>query len=182
MTLLFAVCVISKDPIVLGVAAITAIISLLTDFFDGYLARKRGLVSAFGICGDPIADKIFVLGAFISLAARQELALSHIATVVLVIREFSITGLRVVLLVSGARLLPSEKFGKMKTAIQFFLILLFTGTLALLYAGWQVTVFLRAAPILYWLMTIVAVASGMSYLWGQRRGLVESWMQGRRPS
>lgn len=99
---------------------ITFIIASLTDFFDGYLARRSGKITKFGIILDPIADKFLVISAFIVLVDMERLP-AWIA-IVIIAREFLITGLRVVAL-SKDIVIPAEFGGKMKTATQISAII-----------------------------------------------------------
>jgi CDP-diacylglycerol---glycerol-3-phosphate 3-phosphatidyltransferase len=95
-------------------AAIFGIASV-TDFLDGYLARKKGQITKFGIILDPIADKFLVISALILLVDMG--ILSAWIAIVIVVREFLITGLRVVAL-SKDILIPAEMGGKLKTFSQ----------------------------------------------------------------
>lgn len=95
-------------------------LACLTDWLDGALARRLNQESAFGILMDPIADKILVLAAFLSFV---ELTLVPAWMVVLIVsREFVITGLRLVAVRQGV-VLPAERGGKHKTISQMVAIL-----------------------------------------------------------
>ncbi len=94
----------------------------LTDWLDGYLARKHGIVSSFGIFMDALTDKIFVLGVMVALTdARLILAQSHFVPVLMFLlvltREFVITGMRLVAALQGV-VVAAEKGGKLKTITQ----------------------------------------------------------------
>ncbi len=105
------------------------IFSALTDYFDGLVARRRGIVSHFGIFMDALTDKIFVLGLFIGLNDRK-LILPESAFIPLVLlliiltREFLITGMRLVAATRGV-VVSAEKAGKQKTASQLISIGIF---------------------------------------------------------
>lgn len=98
----------------------------VTDYLDGYYARKLGLVSNFGKLMDPLADKVMIAAAFICLVPLK--AIPAWVVIVIVSREFLITGLR--LLAAGrGTILPSERLGKHKALWQilaagYFLLLL----------------------------------------------------------
>lgn len=97
------------------VAALIFIVSGATDFLDGWLARRRGLVTVIGKFIDPLADKLVVVSALIMLVHLGRVA----AWVVIVImaREFIITGLRAVASSEGIFIAPSQE-GKYKTTLQ----------------------------------------------------------------
>jgi CDP-diacylglycerol--glycerol-3-phosphate 3-phosphatidyltransferase len=96
-------------------AAIFAVASL-TDYLDGYLARKMGSVTKFGILFDPIADKFLVISALVLLVDMERLSVWIAAA--LIVREFLVTTLRVVALSRGV-IIPAETGGKLKTVAQF---------------------------------------------------------------
>ncbi|MCY4643775.1 MAG: CDP-diacylglycerol--glycerol-3-phosphate 3-phosphatidyltransferase [Bacteriovoracales bacterium] len=97
------------------IAAYTFAAAAVTDFIDGYIARKRGLVTTFGSFLDPIADKFLVVSSLIMLLYLDRLEV--FVVIVLILREFYITSLR--LLASGEGLqISAVPFGKWKTAFQ----------------------------------------------------------------
>lgn len=97
------------------IAAWTFVAASITDFFDGYIARKRNIVTVFGSFLDPIADKFLVVSSLILL---QGLGRIHvILVIILVLREIYITGLRLLAKERGLSV-PVGDLGKWKTAIQ----------------------------------------------------------------
>jgi CDP-diacylglycerol---glycerol-3-phosphate 3-phosphatidyltransferase len=124
---------LSRIPILFGIVALlfspfngasTAalvlfVIGALTDWADGYCARKQGLVSNFGKLMDALTDKVFMVGLFIALLVMGELpGLWSLFLLLLILsREFLITGLRLVAASSGI-ILAAEKSGKHKTVSQ----------------------------------------------------------------
>ena len=111
-----------------GMAAfVVFVLASLTDWLDGYLARKWNLITDLGKLLDPLADKILISAAFIGMAAK---GLAPFWIVVFIIaREFLITGLRTLAAAKGV-ILAAEKAGKHKTISQMV-----TALLALLYLG-----------------------------------------------
>lgn len=103
------------------VGALVFSVASATDFLDGYLARRSHQVTKLGILLDPIADKILVISALVVLV-DQGLIPAWIA-IVIIIREFLITGLRIVA-VSRDIFIAAEKGGKIKTATQITAILM----------------------------------------------------------
>ncbi|MGD8328157.1 MAG: CDP-diacylglycerol--glycerol-3-phosphate 3-phosphatidyltransferase [Acidobacteriota bacterium] len=97
------------------------IIASLTDWFDGYLARTRKQITTLGQLLDPIADKLLITGAFISLV---ELDLAPAWMVVIIIgRELAISGLRIVAADQGVKI-PASPLGKYKTTVQMLTVIL----------------------------------------------------------
>ena len=134
-------------------AAIFGIASI-TDWLDGYLARRRRQVTWLGQVLDPIADKLLTSAAFISLV---QLGLAPAWMVALIIgREFAITGLRSFAYTKGITI-PASRLGKIKMASQVTAILL-------LILGWRPVPWL--APIGYaalWVVVLTAVGSAVDY-------------------
>ena len=97
------------------IAYVCAIIAGLTDFADGYLARKWNQQSDFGALFDPLADKIFATATMI-LLVEFDLMPAWMAVVILS-REFLVTGLRSMALKRG-RVIAADRWGKVKTALQ----------------------------------------------------------------
>ena len=100
------------------IAFVLFVIGALTDWADGYVARKQGIVSNFGKLMDALTDKIFMVGLFISFLAAGVLPAWTLPLLLLILaREFLITGLRLVAASSGI-VLAAEKSGKHKTVSQ----------------------------------------------------------------
>ncbi len=143
------------------------LLASLTDFLDGFLARRWGLTSDFGALMDPLADKIMTAAAFIMLVATG--ALPAWAVVVIVSREFLITGLRMLASSKGI-VLPAEKLGKHKTAWQIITILYFLLAMTLEEIGGNLVPPGFTAGMFVWGQALVAVTvvltlwSGLGYL------------------
>lgn len=102
------------------VGAILFLIASLTDWVDGYLARKNNDVSTLGIFLDPIADKLLVSGALLALLQQNEVSAWVVA--IIISREFLVTGFRLV--ASGHSIVISANMlGKLKTTLQMIFIL-----------------------------------------------------------
>ncbi|MGD1076165.1 MAG: CDP-diacylglycerol--glycerol-3-phosphate 3-phosphatidyltransferase [Thermodesulfovibrionales bacterium] len=95
-------------------------IASITDFLDGYLARKTGQITRFGMILDPIADKFLIISALILLVDMARL--SAWIAIIIIVREFLVTGLRAVAL-SKDIVIPAEMGGKLKTSSQITAIL-----------------------------------------------------------
>ncbi|MDH4233043.1 MAG: CDP-diacylglycerol--glycerol-3-phosphate 3-phosphatidyltransferase [Nitrospirota bacterium] len=133
-------------------------IASVTDFLDGYLARRSGQITKFGIIMDPLADKFLVISALIVLVDMTRL--SAFIAIILIVREFLVTGLRVVAL-SKDIVIPAEMGGKLKTTAQI------TAILCLILMG---SIFDRLPVDLYdagivfiWIALVLSVMSGVQY-------------------
>lgn len=128
-------------------------LAVLTDYLDGYFARRRNQVTRLGILLDPIADKMLTAAAFISLVEMD--AVPAWMVVIIVGREFAVTGLRNVAAVRGT-LIPASSLGKGKMVTQVIAIFL------LLLARTH-PVFRMPGSIALWVAMIVALISGVDY-------------------
>jgi CDP-diacylglycerol--glycerol-3-phosphate 3-phosphatidyltransferase len=109
-------------PFHVTLALLLLVLATFTDWLDGKIARERGLITDFGKLMDPLADKILTASAFILLVSSG--AFPAWIAIVMVAREFLITGLRILASSKGI-VLPAEKLGKHKTAWQMIAILYF---------------------------------------------------------
>ncbi|MCH2156483.1 MAG: CDP-diacylglycerol--glycerol-3-phosphate 3-phosphatidyltransferase [Opitutales bacterium] len=142
----------------------------LTDWLDGYLARKLDQVSTFGKLMDALIDKVFVIGMFVGLLVSPfpELPKYCVVGVILIItREFMITGLRLVAATRGL-VLASEKVGKYKTASQMGAIVLLMMSEALfrdigLPVDWAGAVYWTGFAF-FWVAVVLTAASGIIYM------------------
>ncbi len=178
MTAAFVVAVSQRSLTGYGTGLALFIIAAVSDWLDGYLARKMGLVTPLGKLMDPLADKILVSAAFVFFT---EQGLCPVWVTALIIgREFLVTGLRQIAIEAG-HVLAADNLGKWKTTFQ--LAYLITGLIWLTAehakkqvavlewlghlgrplrdGGWLQPAFLAAAVAL-------TVISGWNYLWGSR--------------
>ncbi len=118
------------------------LIAAATDWLDGYLARRRGQVSSLGVMLDPIADKLLISAAFIALVNNQ-LAPAW-AVVVIIGREFAVSGLRNVAAIEGV-VIRASRMGKFKMLVQVITIALLITSMH--HGGPPVTPY--AVPV-YW--------------------------------
>jgi CDP-diacylglycerol---glycerol-3-phosphate 3-phosphatidyltransferase len=141
---------ISKELVGAGIFGLASI----TDWLDGYLARRRRQVTWLGQMLDPIADKLLTSAAFISLV---QLDLAPAWMVALIIgREFAVTALRSLAYAKGITI-PASPLGKIKMASQVTAILL-------LILGWGPLPFLSAVGhVALWVVMVAAVVSGVDY-------------------
>ncbi|MGB3684355.1 MAG: CDP-diacylglycerol--glycerol-3-phosphate 3-phosphatidyltransferase [Ornithinimicrobium sp.] len=133
-------------------AAAIFVVAIATDWLDGDLARRQGLVTDFGKIADPIADKALIGAALICLSIVDELA--WWVTIVIMLREVGVTVLRFVVIRRGV--IPASRGGKMKTVLQSVGLLL----LILPLTGLLDTVGL----VVMYLALIVTVVTGADYV------------------
>ena len=156
------------------------VIAAVTDFFDGWLARKMDAVSVWGAILDPIGDKVLVCGAILGLMAlggAQPMVL--LPGGLILFREFTVSALREVGAGKGVKL-PVTLLAKWKTTVQLVAL-----TLELIAGAWGSFDFLPqndptilgpftiAAHGLFWLATLVTLITGAQY-WEQTRKALES--------
>jgi CDP-diacylglycerol---glycerol-3-phosphate 3-phosphatidyltransferase len=98
-------------------ASVLFVLASITDGVDGYLARKRGQITTMGMLLDPLADKIMVTGAIIALVAYNPQVVKVWIAVVIIGREFLISGLRSIAASEGFTIEASD-LGKLKTVVQ----------------------------------------------------------------
>ena len=149
--------------------------ALLTDYFDGVLARKKGEVTAFGKLMDSIADKALIVSLFFALVG-EGLMDSWMAAI-MVVREFAVTGLRMLALESG-EVIAANSWGKAKTNSQSLAVLL----PLLRYAGVGGGLMLTIG---WWAMlvaVVLTVVSGWSYLKDTPRILAATAGEDRKSS
>jgi CDP-diacylglycerol--glycerol-3-phosphate 3-phosphatidyltransferase len=149
-----------SDPASAGLAAFLFLLAAITDFFDGYLARRNRSVSEVGKILDPLADKLIVASALIMLAAIDrpgEPSVPAWLVVMVVARETAVTVLRGLALTDGI-VMQAETLGKYKFILQAF------GVFALLvhYTYWGIDFFAAGMYFLV-LSTIIALWSGINY-------------------
>ena len=143
-----------QEPYNRYIATAIFVVASVTDFLDGYIARKYNMVSNFGKFMDPLADKLLVMAALVSMVAMKDLP----AWVVIVIlaREFAITGFRTLAMEANI-VMAASWWGKIKTTTQMIMIILVL--LQLPFACMPVV-----ENVLVWLAVIFTVVSGVDYI------------------
>ncbi len=133
------------------------VIASVTDWFDGYLARKHHLVTNFGKFMDPLADKLLVCSAMICLIELERLPAWFV--IIIIAREFIISGFRLIAAENGI-VIAANYWGKFKTVSQMIMIIL----LLLHFGG----IFAVLEQIFIWLSLALTVISLMTYIWQNR--------------
>lgn len=157
-----------------GVALVTFVVAAITDFLDGYLARKLNLVTSLGKLLDPIADKVLTASAFIFLAAHPQKFCPAWVVAVILAREFLVTGLRQIAVEKG-RVIAADWSGKWKTGFQIGFCI--TGLVWLFLQALDQEEFFLARlanpeffllPAFLWLSLALTAISGVQYAWNSR--------------
>jgi len=172
LTILFVAALNSSWQYGRTAALLIFLIAGVTDFIDGEIARRYGIITNFGKLMDPLVDKIMMAAAFISLVPLKVIPAWAATTVVA--RDFLITGLRLMASAKG-RVLPAERLGKQKTSWQIITVIFFLALFSaneFRYADDRATWWIRArgeaGPILVWTMVALTVYSGLGYTWRHR--------------
>lgn len=175
---------LSRIPILFGIAGLLYlpftgantlafllfVLGALTDWADGYVARKQGIVSNFGKLMDALTDKVFMVGLFITLLTAGILPEWALPLLLLIVaREFLITGLRLVAASSGV-VLAAEKSGKHKTVTQIVSAVLLLLAVALredfdgMIAPWLGDILHAGGLVFFVVATLLTVSSGAQYM------------------
>ena len=176
LTGLFLIVFFARWPFADTIALLLFSAASITDYSDGEIARRRNLVTNFGILMDPLADKILVCSAFIAFVEERDMAAWM--CVVIVARELAITGLRM-LAASKNKVLAAERYGKDKTISQIVCIVSILVLASYRDWGWLGNLFsynlFGFGPWVVWFTEFskwAAVAltawSGGAYLWKNR--------------
>lgn len=152
-------------------AMLIFIIASITDTIDGYMARKYGAVTDFGKFLDPLADKLLVSAALISFVGIEELFIPAWMVIIIISREFIITGLRSLAATKNI-IIPASLHGKYKTTSQMITIIT---SLFILCVNSALVKFFNIDPatipllkltpfILMFITTVLTLISGLSYI------------------
>ena len=130
------------------------ILASMTDWLDGYLARKNNLVTNFGKFMDPLADKLLVCSAMICLVEMGKLAAWMV--IIIISREFIISGFRLIASDNGV-VIAASYWGKFKTVAQMLMIIL-------LIEDIQINAIQTITAVITWLALVLTVVSLIDYL------------------
>ena len=163
------------NDIVCGfVTAGVFIITSLTDMLDGKIARKYNLVTNFGKFMDPLADKIMVFAALITITVKifitadstNDQVLAQVmlwTTMIVILRELGVTSIRMVCSGTAAGVIAASMFGKLKTVTQVIAIVVLLVEYSL-NVGFDLPTYWIASYVLIAAMAFMTVASGIDYL------------------
>jgi len=137
------------------IAATIFLAASLTDLLDGYVARKRGQITTLGVLLDPVADKLLISSAFISLVQLEPEYVPAWMVVIIVGREFAVSGLRSIASAQGITINASE-WGKIKMVAQ-------VAAITLLILGREYPLFHRVGGIALYFVVLFAIWSAIDY-------------------
>lgn len=154
------------------------IIAAASDFLDGYLARKRQEITTFGKFLDPIADKLLVLAGFLFLLVfpnyHDQIYLYQIiiGVIIILLREFLVTGIRLVAVDNGL-VIAASKLGKLKTITTMLalIMMLFNGFYLWHAFEWGYD---YLSLSLFWIAVVLTLVSGIDYLIKNRKVILQS--------
>ncbi|MCH2062562.1 MAG: CDP-diacylglycerol--glycerol-3-phosphate 3-phosphatidyltransferase [Roseibacillus sp.] len=179
LTAVFVIGFTLGDPVGYGIALGAFTVAAITDFLDGYFARKLNLVTSLGKLLDPIADKILTASAFIFLCAHEQRFCPSWVVVVILAREFLVTGLRQIAVEKG-QVIAADWSGKWKTGFQIGFCVTALVWLFLESLGWEEFFLARLAhrdswlmPAFLWLSLALTIISGLHYVRNGRHLLRE---------
>src|SRR5687768_13234795 len=170
LTVLFLLVFFGRSPFADSIALALFVLASLTDYWDGEIARRRNLITNFGILMDPLADKILTCSAFIAFVEHGNMPAWM--AVVIVARELGITGLRM-LAASKQKVLAAERYGKHKTISQMAAIIsILVARSYPEWGAWTNAIFAWWVPYFatatLWLSVFLTAFSGALYLWRNR--------------
>ncbi len=179
---LFLLCIYSFEVyhLHLFLATLIFVIAALSDYFDGMLARKYKLVTNFGKIFDPLADKILVISALITLMIEPMDLIHPIVFTMIVVRELAVTLLRNYY-AKNKIIIPANMGGKIKTTFQLIGIIsaffYFSLPALLTYlkldflslAQWHSNIIL-GFKIYFWLIGILTIITGWAYFFPKKEG------------
>ena len=145
-------------------ACIVFAVASFTDFLDGSIARKRGLVTDFGKFADPLADKMLTTAALLYMMAD---GVCHpVVLAIILFREFAVAGVRWLAAADGT-VIAANIWGKVKTVLQMVTIILYYAAAALAPAD-AIGLVQLGTQVLCWLVAAATLLSGVIYLWQNR--------------
>lgn len=131
------------------------LVAAITDFFDGWVARRRNQTTRLGALLDPIADKLLMSAAFISLVEMDSTHVPAWMVVIIIGREFAVSGLRSIAAQQGVTIAASP-LGKGKMVSQVVAI-------SLLILGYELGQFRIIGTVALWVVMVLALTSGVDY-------------------
>jgi CDP-diacylglycerol--glycerol-3-phosphate 3-phosphatidyltransferase len=163
---LFMVCLLGNFPYSQYVAAFIFVLAASTDSMDGYIARKRNEVTNLGRFLDPLADKLLITSALVVLVEMGKV--SSIITIIIISREFIVTGFRIIAAAEGV-VIAASWLGKVKTIVQIVsIVAILLDNFPFSYVGFPFDV------VALYAATIITILSGIDYIYKNRRLLKEN--------
>ncbi|MBK1831777.1 CDP-diacylglycerol--glycerol-3-phosphate 3-phosphatidyltransferase [Verrucomicrobiaceae bacterium R5-34] len=180
LTAVFCAAASSEGVTGYAIALAAFVLGAISDWLDGYLARKLNLVTSLGKLLDPLADKILVCSGFVYLSAKGLCPVW--VTALIICREFLVTGIRQIAVEKGT-VIAADGLGKWKTTFQltFIITALVYLTFETIVSDNAVVTFLQYLsdkdhwlfPLSLWPAVALTVISGVSYFWKSRTMLLD---------
>lgn len=130
------------------------ILAAITDSLDGYIARRQQIVTKFGKIIDPVADKLLISGALIAFVSLNEISIW--AAILIIGREFAVTGLRVIAAKDGV-IISASIWGKIKTTVQIIAVIAVIADPVIIKLPYHIP------NILIWIAVAITLFSGYKY-------------------
>lgn len=143
----------------------------ITDMLDGKIARKYGLITAFGKFLDPLADKALVMAALLVFVEKGWV--SSVPVIIILFREFMVSALRLVVKSDDGTVVAAGWFGKLKTAFTMVAVVavLFLHGIMAVGVGMPETAVHVIDAVLVWIAAVLTAGSGIQYLWSYRHAI-----------
>lgn len=176
LTPVFMACMLIRFPHHYAAALLVFVLASLTDWLDGHLARKNGLITNFGKFLDPLADKALTTAAFICFVELINSRSMPWALMLILTREFMVTSVRFLAAKDGV-VVAASFAGKLKTVMQMVSIIYL---LALLYMSSMMEYnnvlrwMYRGGIVMVWIAVAATVVSGIQYVWQLRHYFKET--------
>ena len=167
LTPFFLVALLVQFPYHYAVALLIFVVASITDYLDGNIARKQGIVTSFGKFLDPIADKMLTTAALLGFMV---IPVGHGVvwiTFIVLLREFIVASVRMVAVSSGGKVIAANIWGKLKTVAQMVAII-FAIAAEAAKEMWNLSAIASALDVvtdaLLWISALLCVISGVIYL------------------
>lgn len=147
-----------SNPVFVAISLVLFVVASLTDTLDGQIARKCNMITDFGKFMDPLADKMLTTAAFLCLMHHGRA--SAVAVMLILAREFIVSGIRLVAAGNG-NVIAASIWGKMKTVFQMVAII---AAILLMFPIFPQGISVLISDILVWLSAVVTVISGADYV------------------
>ncbi len=178
LTFVFLAVLLIDFPFHYGVSLLIFIAASLTDYYDGKIARRDGLVTNLGKFLDPLADKTLTTAAFLGIMCEGgNMPILCWAVMLILTREFMVTSVRLLAAKDGV-VVAASFAGKLKTVMQMVAIIYMLAAMQFCSLGITTyaanKVLLLIGIVLIWISVIATVVSGVQYVWDLRRYLKEN--------
>ena len=183
LTFVFLAVLLTEFPFHYGVALLIFIAASLTDYFDGKIARRDGLVTNLGKFLDPLADKTLTTAAFLGIMCKLgSMPILCWAVMLILTREFAVTSVRLLAAKDGV-VVAASFAGKLKTVMQMVSIIYMLAAMQFIDLGitihgttprgLNITLILIGIALI-WVSVIATVVSGVQYVWNLRHYFKEN--------